>query len=70
MTQSPGAAFSATGKGKARLGWVAACLTLVLVVVAALSFGQYGVSLAEAFRVVAARLTGSESGQPPIDPDQ
>lgn len=66
MTQSPGAAFSATGKAKARLGWVAACLMLVLVVVAALSFGQYGVSLAEAFRVVAARLTGSESGQPPI----
>lgn len=64
MTQSPAAAVRAAGKGTA--GWIAACLALFLVVVAALSFGQYGVSLPEAFRVVAARLAGTESGLPTI----
>lgn len=57
---------SAAGNARGRVGWIVACLALVLVVVFALSVGQYGVTLPEAFRVVAARLTGTESGLPPV----
>lgn len=53
------------GGGRNRTGWIAAWLLLAVIVMAALAIGKYEITLAQAFRVMGAKLTGASSGLPP-----
>ncbi len=65
----PRARREETWSGAARrrewVGWVAACVILCLTLLSALTTGSFSVSLSETVRIMAARLTGQESGLPP-----